>query len=422
MSYFWDPAANRFYTAWPDCPSKPPAEAETKASPTPAPTPESQVISPVRPQTSDLKVEKLQVLLDQLRRSTLRCEAPIVKVVKQSANTVSLHWEEIFNAKAYEVFQKTSDTKWHFSNPPAVKDASVEVLDLEPGRTYQFKIRPMPFNSTNEALDSAAVEATTLCESSLPYVGIFRIADSWVEVELVPIKHTTRNEVLYREEGQEEWISQDFPSAQRLIRLENLVPGSAYELKVVPHGDAPFPESKTLLFDTDVPVTLTTAIKGEVVGSDIHLQVDEVLEATSYIIEINQGSGWNELTECISSTYVAKNLIPGQTYQFRATPLVGNSKGVVSGLVQIHLPIGCGPVRDLRAESKGDSIVLSWTPAQTHTYSVQLLTGATWTSIGNPAESPFTYTPNKTGAFSFRVVANCQACAEVSNTTISRLH
>jgi hypothetical protein len=427
-SFYWDHATNRYYST---------CYEETKLQPLTNEPLQKQPESPIPPEQPEIiesqpnqhivkpnqetKLELIEKVFEQLRRSTLRCEKPIVIVDNVTPHNVYLSWGDIFNAKSYSIYQKTKESKWHLSNPSSVETNSVEVLDLDPCRTYDFKIKPIPFNAENESLISDPVTVTTKADGGIAYFAVINIADTWSEIELVPLKNTTKNEVLFKSELDHDWSSKMYPSQQRLIRLDNLLPSTSYQLKILAHGDGIYPESNIISFTTESKFNKSTSINGNILDeSRIELLIEEVPEATSYIIEMNEGNGWVELAECIGTSYINTSGIVGETYSFRATPVMGNVRGKTSGLIQMFLPSGCVDVHNLKAESGDGFITLNWTGAPGHTYAAQLLTGSTWTTIGNPVASPFKYIPGNKGVFSFRVSANCKTCTP-SNISISRI-
>jgi hypothetical protein len=396
MSFYWDSQANRYYSTIPEA-----------------------VVTETKTETSKKdEISLLQDLFDQLRRSPLRCEKPDVQVKNIGSNTVTLEWPIIFNAKTYSVMQKTADSKWHLSIPSQVTQGLVEVTNLDPCRTYQFKITPIPYNKSNESLTSDPVEVTTKSNGTIPYLDITRIADVWVELEIVPMKNTTTNKVMYRY-GQNEWFTKTFSSSLRILRLSQLKQDTEYEVKVQPVGDDTFPDSKVIKFKTDKTFTETTSINGEATKESIELTIGEVNEATSYILEMNRGLGWTDLYECLSTNYTVMDVVPGQTYSFRATPMKGQTRGKTSGQFQITIPCECTVVSELKASSDGEKITLSWDHASEEKYTVQLLDKKNWTTIQENVQSPFVFRPKISGSHSLRVCTNCITCLP-SNITISR--
>ncbi len=271
-------------------------------------------------------------------------ESPEVITATLDTNKIVVEWKESQGAAKYELRRKTLEGAWGDSEPIYVSADRLyynDVLDLESGKTYVYRIQAVNADGTTSVYNSLTASCRYIAKPSevTAVNGVGGIDISWSATA-----GADSYKIMRRELGAEEWEtlverSSSLNTFYKDTKVEN---GKTYEYDV----NSTLGEFTTKTLEEGKIVTyLTSPVVTSVsnISAGVELLWENVENASYYIIyrkAIGVETELSEYTTVVSNSFIDSDVEPGKayTYSIKAVNDYGESAFTKTGYTITRVP------------------------------------------------------------------------------------
>ncbi|MEY3406307.1 MAG: hypothetical protein RLZZ556_379, partial [Actinomycetota bacterium] len=330
-----------------------------------------------------------------------------------TATAILLSWQTPLTTGGQTVsnylveYSSDSGSTWLTYPKQVSSETSLNISDLQPGKTYILRVSAITASATSSP--SASLTATTLASvpSQARSITFSAVTKTSLSVNwLAPITNNgsevTNYQVEMSSNSGSTWTKIDRTvSTNTSTLVSGLIAGSTYQFRVfainsVGIGDASDAKSITTV-QASIPSAPANLTFSNIRANSISASWTAVVSSprvTNYVVEISRdGSNWNVVpkkTSTITSLAIG-NLLPGTNYKLRVASINPEGQSAFKeGSVTTLATLPTAPAKPTATEITSSSLVLSWTTpnnggAEITNYLIEISGGgSTWAAINKP--------------------------------------